>query len=194
MSDSGVSSISDHESISNTPSASDNQHSKKKYTQRGYECKACNHTFSRKYNFSRHMKTVHHDQSSDDEDMSDSDHSSDKDSHDGNSSSNEDKIPTKYLIDHIKKQPKRLCHALKKLRRMCLRDQREAMRRSNDKFIHTICDYVKRLRVAHLPQQYKRQMRKQKKNLRKFIHSATSTRRKRKMLAQRGGLLPLLIS
>ena len=83
---------------------------------------------------------------------------------------------------------------MKRLKGMKLGQQRQALQMSNDVFIRQMCAQVKKLRHASLPGTLKKRMQRQKKNLRKFVLPRTSVRVKRKMLTQRGGLLPLLVA
>ena len=106
-----------------------------------------------------------------------------------------DIMPSKYLSQRVENLPKKFYRAFKKLRRLSPEVRREAiMKHANVAFICAMCDFVKKLRRLQLSIHHEGQMRKQKKTLRKFIDPDISTERKRKLLAQRGGLLSLLLS
>ena len=86
--------------------------------------------------------------------------------------------------------------ALQKLRRMKPNVQREAMRRSNDAFIRSLCSCLKKLRHTRVSPKLRKRMQRHKKYLQKFLRKNTSISTKRKMLSQRGGLgfLPLIFA
>ena len=72
--------------------------------------------------------------------------------------------------------------------------QRQALMMANDAFICQLCAQVKKLRHQPLSAPVKKRMQKQKKNLQKFVLQKTSANVRRKMLTQRGGFLPMLLS
>lgn len=84
--------------------------------------------------------------------------------------------------------------AIQKLKQMNLKQQRQALMMSNDTFIRQLCAKVKKLRHQPMSASLKKRMQKQKKKLQKFVLPKTSATMRRKMLTQRGGFLPLLIS
>ena len=84
--------------------------------------------------------------------------------------------------------------ALQKLKRMKPHHQREALKMSNNAFIHQLCAQVKQMRNETFPHALTKRIQRQKKNLQKFVRVKTSTTAKRNMLTQRGGFLPLLIA
>ena len=103
-------------------------------------------------------------------------------------------VERKKTKKRVSKQSSKFFAALSKLKRMKSVDQREALRQSNDAFIRQLCTHIKKLRHANLSPSLKKRVMRQKKNLRKLILPKTSIRMKRKMLAQRGGFVPLLLA
>ena len=82
-------------------------------------------------------------------------------------------------------------HRLKKLRP---RQRNQAIQLANNKFIRDFVSGVKQLRNARLKPSMRTRLKRQAKNLRKFVNSKTSIGTKRKMLVQRGGFAPLLLA
>ena len=92
------------------------------------------------------------------------------------------------------KKPNKFQIAMKKLKQMNSNQQRQVLSMANTTFIKQMCAQVKKLRHAPLSTALKKRMKQQKKNLNKLVLPRTSIHVKRKMLTQRGGFLPLLIS
>ena len=90
----------------------------------------------------------------------------------------------------------RMMVALQKLKRMNPSHQRQAIKLSNDAFIRTLCNDVKKMRTKPLPPALSRRMKKHRKHLQKLIHKNTSISTKRNMLSQRGGfaIFPLIMA
>ena len=98
---------------------------------------------------------------------------------------------------HVSRKPakeSKLMVACRKLKRMKPHHQREAIKMCNAAFIRQLCSQVKKMRNKSLPSHIARRMKRQRKNLQKFIRVKTSNDTRRKMLSQRGGFLPLLIA
>ena len=89
---------------------------------------------------------------------------------------------------------KRMMFAIRKLKRVRPQHQREAMKLSNASFIRSLSTQVNKLRGKTLPAGLHKHVQKQRKQLQKFVRKNTSLTMKRKMLSQRGGLLPLLLA
>jgi len=86
----------------------------------------------------------------------------------------------KVVLNRIKK--------LKPAQRM------QAMKLANNKFINDFTREVKKLRYARMSPKMKTRLRRQSKNLNKFISRKTTVANRRRMLTQRGGFLPLLLA
>ena len=83
---------------------------------------------------------------------------------------------------------------MKRLKQMNSNQQRQALTMANDAFIRQLSNQVKKLRHINLNAPLRKKVQRQKKKLQKLVLPKTSIRTKRKMLTQRGGFLPLLIS
>ena len=83
---------------------------------------------------------------------------------------------------------------MKRLKQMNSNQQRQAIMMANDAFIRQLSNQAKKLRHINLNAPLRKRVHRQKKKLQKLVLPKTSIRTKRKMLSQRGGFLPLLIS
>ena len=96
----------------------------------------------------------------------------------------------------VKKSTKKLTKfqtALIRLRKLPRGKQQQAVSTANNKFINQFCSNVKRLKYAKLNARQLKLVRKQRKNLQALVRKRTSIQRKRRILSQRGGFLPLLL-
>ena len=93
-----------------------------------------------------------------------------------------------------KQNKKSFANALRKLSALTPSQRVAAMKLANDKFIRQFCQHVKSLRYKPLSSKHRNQLRRQSKELRKMLSAKTSIKSKRKMLTQRGGILPLLLA
>ena len=101
----------------------------------------------------------------------------------------------------VKRKRKQKSHAnkfnvtLKRLKNLKASQRRQAIEIANDKFIRHFLAHVKKLkRATGLRQSLKRKLKRHTKALRKLTNKKVSLKSKRKMLAQRGGFLPLLLA
>ena len=84
---------------------------------------------------------------------------------------------------------------LKRLRKLNPFQRRSAIQVANDKFIRHFVSQVKKLkRATGLQPSLRTKLKRHTKALRKLTNRRTSMKRKRKMLSQRGGFLPLLLA
>ena len=83
--------------------------------------------------------------------------------------------------------------ALLQLKRLKPHHQCEAMKMANNGFIRQMCTHVKKLRRAKLNGKQINSLKRHRNKLRALTNARVSLARKRKLLSQRGGFLPLLI-
>lgn len=84
---------------------------------------------------------------------------------------------------------------LARLKKLKAAQRRQAIQIANDKFIRDFIAQIKKLRNAKsLRATLKKRLRRHTKKLRKITNNKTSLKEKRKLLAQRGGFLPLLLA
>ena len=99
-----------------------------------------------------------------------------------------------------RRQPRRLqkggkfISTLRRLKKLRPHQRNQAIQLANNKFIRDFVSGVKQLRNARLKPSMRTRLKRQAKNLRKFVNSKTSIGTKRKMLVQRGGFAPLLLA
>ena len=101
----------------------------------------------------------------------------------------------------VKRKRKQQSHSnkfnatLKRLKSLKAPQRRQAIEIANDKFIRHFVAHVKKLkRATGLRQSLKTKLKRHTKTLRKLTNKRGSLKSKRKMLAQRGGFLPLLLA
>ena len=84
---------------------------------------------------------------------------------------------------------------LLRLKKLKAPQRRQAMEIANDKFIRDFTAQIKKLRTVNkLRPTLRKKLKRHTKLLRKMTNNKTSLKVKRKMLAQRGGFLPLLLA
>ena len=84
---------------------------------------------------------------------------------------------------------------LLRLKKLKASQRRQAMEIANDKFIRDFTAQIKKLRTVNkLRPALRKKLKRHTKLLRKMTNNKTSLKVKRKMLAQRGGFLPLLLA
>ena len=94
-----------------------------------------------------------------------------------------------------KSQANKFSVTLKRLKSLKAPQRRQAIEIANDKFIRHFLTHVKKLkRATGLRQSLRTKLKRHTKALRKLTNKRTSLKSKRKMLAQRGGFLPLLLA
>ena len=89
---------------------------------------------------------------------------------------------------------KKFKSVIHQLKRMKAPQRIQAMKMANDKFIRHMSNEVRKLRYKPLPTPVRNQMKRNARNIRKFISRKTSVRAKRRMLTQRGGFIGPLIA
>jgi len=83
----------------------------------------------------------------------------------------------------------------KRLQRLKPSQRRQAIEIANDKFIRDFAAHVKKLRTAKsLKPGLQKKLKKHCVALRKLTNKKTTIKMKRKLLSQRGGMLPLLLA
>ena len=88
---------------------------------------------------------------------------------------------------------KSFVNAVQRLKSLRPSQRVNAMKLANDKFIQQFCKNVKKLKHAPVSTSVRKRLRHQSKKLGKLVSGKTSIKVKRKMLTQRGGILPLII-
>ena len=83
--------------------------------------------------------------------------------------------------------------ALLQLKRLKPHHQCEAMKMANNGFIRQMCTHVKKLRRAKLSGKQVKSLKRHSHKLRALANAKVSLARKRKLLSQRGGFLPLIL-
>ena len=83
--------------------------------------------------------------------------------------------------------------ALLQLKRLKPHHQCEAMKMANNGFIRQMCTHVKKLRRTKLNGKQIQSLKRHRNKLRALANANVSLTRKRKLLSQRSGFLPLLI-
>ena len=84
--------------------------------------------------------------------------------------------------------------ALLRLKNLKGRHQSQAIGMANDTFIRQMCQGVKKLRYnKKVNRQSARRLQRHRANLRQLVSPRLSVHKKRKLLSQRGGILPALI-
>ena len=84
--------------------------------------------------------------------------------------------------------------ALLRLKNLKGRHQSQAIGMANDTFIRQMCQGVKKLRYnKKVNRQSARRLQRHRANLRQLVSPSLSVHKKRKLLSQRGGILPALI-
>ena len=94
----------------------------------------------------------------------------------------------------MKSRVNNFSRAICQLKQMKANDQREAMSMANNAFIRQFCSNVKKLKHAKLTPKLEGKLRRHKAKLRMLANNKTGIKRKRKVLSQRGGILPLLMA
>ena len=87
---------------------------------------------------------------------------------------------------------------MSKLRRMKGRKRQQALSQANNKFIHNLSHVLGKVRhlppnLLHTNPRLLRRIQFQRKGLQSFINKKTSIKKKRKMMKQKGGIIPALI-
>ena len=84
--------------------------------------------------------------------------------------------------------------ALLRLKKLKGRQQSQAIGMANDTFIRQMCQGVKKLRYSKkVNRQSARRLHRHRANLRQLVSPRLSVHKKRKLLSQRGGILPALV-
>jgi len=100
------------------------------------------------------------------------------------------------MINDKIKVKRKFVKALQHLRRMKPEQQRLRTAMASKDFIKDVTDIMKRMRTKpHLvkSKKQKRYLQKHKKSLRRLVRKGSSVNQQRKILLQRGGILPFLI-
>ena len=86
-------------------------------------------------------------------------------------------------------------NAVQALRKMKPKEQRKRTQNASKEFIDDITTFLKRLRrMPHLVKnRHRKVLKKLGKSLRKLVNKGTSVESRRKILLQRGGIIPFLI-
>lgn len=86
-------------------------------------------------------------------------------------------------------------NAIAKLKRMSAKKQREAVSGSSNEFIKDMSTFLKRIRTKPhlLGNKHRKILKRHKTKLRKIINSKTPLSEKRRLLTQKGGIIPALI-
>ena len=85
-------------------------------------------------------------------------------------------------------------NVVQELKRLKPPQRIKAMKVANNKFIRHFCSEVRKLKYRPLSSALQGRMTQNSKKIRKLINAKTSMQAKRRMLTQRGGFLPLLLS
>ena len=83
---------------------------------------------------------------------------------------------------------------LQKIKKLKPTQRVQAMKLANSKFINDMSRQVAMLKHVHVSPNIEKRLKRQSKNLNKFINRKTTVATKRRMLTQRGGFLPLLLA
>ena len=84
-------------------------------------------------------------------------------------------------------------NALLRLKKLKPHHQSEAMKMANNGFVREMCSHVKKLRHAKIEGNRSSALKRHATKLRSLANSKIAISKKRKILSQRGGFLPLLI-
>ena len=84
--------------------------------------------------------------------------------------------------------------ALLRLKKLKGHHQSQAIGMANDTFIRQMCQGVKKLRYSKkVNRQSARRLKRHRANLRQLVSPRLSVQKKRKLLSQRGGIIPAII-
>ena len=89
---------------------------------------------------------------------------------------------------------KRFKGIIKKLRRLKGPQRLRAMKSANNVFIQHMSREVRKLKHKRLPNSVAKRLQQNRQKIRKFVSSRTSVGTKRRMVSQRGGFLPAVLS
>lgn len=87
-------------------------------------------------------------------------------------------------------------NAISRLKTMTARQKRTAALGASNEFLHDISRFFKKLRKRPdlvTKSKHRRILKRHKSKLRKLVHAKTTMNDKRRILAQKGGILPALI-
>ena len=98
----------------------------------------------------------------------------------------------------VKKRSRRgkvlkFAQTLDKLRRLPRAKQYQAVRVANNKFLQKIADTLNKIRRAKVSAKMRQRLRQKAPELRAMVSKRTPLSKKRQILTQRGGILPLLM-
>ena len=84
--------------------------------------------------------------------------------------------------------------AVYRLKKLKAHQQRKALEIASPKFVHHLCNEVKKLRHQKLKPALSKKLHKHAANLRKLVGKRTPLNSKREILTQRGGLIGALLA
>ena len=91
-----------------------------------------------------------------------------------------------------KRKNSKFSKAISSLRKMRPNERHDAIRHANDRFIRDLCSKLGKLKRKKLTEEERKFVKKHKSKLKVLCNRRNSIAKKRRMLSQKGGLLPLL--